>query len=94
MAPIAYALTAAAAAALQRREFARAPDKARRYRALPWPYKLAGWGGVAPLFAAAWAAPLLFAPAWWASAAFGAMGACALATLDIACVRWDRRNGL
>lgn len=78
-----YLLILLGGAWLQRREFARRPDKQARYAALPRRYKLACRCGVMPLFAGTVQQP------WLLLAALPA-----LLLLEIACVRWYRRQGL
>jgi hypothetical protein len=68
---------------MNKREFVRCPEKGERYNALPLRYKLSCWFVVTPLFIAS-----VFVS--------GAIIFIAIATyvlLDIACVRWYRKNG-
>jgi len=68
---------------VNKREFARSPEKGARYRALPLGYKLACWFGIIPLIAAA-----IFEPALVVVAMAG------FAILEALCVRWYRKHGL
>ena len=68
---------------MNKREFARAPEKGARYRALPIGYKLVCWLGIIPLIAAG-----ILQPALIVVAMIG------FAILEAACIRWYRRHGL
>lgn len=63
-------------------EFVRCPEKGKRYKALPIPYKLGCWCVVLPLFAA-----IAF------HGEFFILAFLAFLLLESACVRWYRKNG-
>ena len=89
-----YLMGLAAALLLNRREYQRAPEKARRYAALPWRYRLACPLIVVPLFTAA---PLfLFGRGLGVLAAVTGvvLAPLAMLLLESACMRWYRRAGL
>lgn len=78
-----WLLSALAVAGLHRREFKRSPDKAARYRALPFRYKALCWLLVLPLFAGSLLNGWLLLPA---------LGSLYLA--EVLCLRWYRKAGL
>jgi hypothetical protein len=90
----AYLVGLAVALLISNREYKRAPEKARRYAALPWHYRLVFPLIVVPLFTAV---PLLLY-----GRGFGVLAAVtgvvfaplAMLVLDLATVRWYRRAGL
>jgi hypothetical protein len=78
-----YVAALATAAFINKREFARCPEKGERYRALPLGYKLACWFVVIPLIAAA-----------VLHGAFFLLAILSFALLEGACIRWYRKKGL
>jgi hypothetical protein len=90
-----YGLCILVSAFVNRRDFARSPEKAARYRALPLRYKCMCWFGVLPLFAGTLVL-LVTGPGWWKAlgGAFYAAALIAFAFLEGACVRWYRRKGM
>lgn len=79
---LAYAVAIGVVAAMNAWEFKRRPEKSKRYRALPIPYKLSCWFVVVPLFAGTLLEGMLFIPAL-----------ASFALLESACVRWYRKAG-
>jgi hypothetical protein len=91
----AYAFVVATYVFLNRREFARSPEKRARYRALPLRYKLMCWFGVMPLVAGMLVPPFTCEGGWKAlSGAFFPVAIVAFAFVEEACVRWYRKQGL
>ena len=78
-----YAVSLAAVAIMNTREFKRRPEKGERYKALPIGYKLSCWFFVVPLFAGTIVQGVLFIPA-----------VISFVALEAACVRWYRKVGL
>ena len=78
-----YAMSLAAVAFVNQREFMRSPQKRERYVALPLRYKLLCWFVVAPLFAGIVLQGWLLGPAL-----------VAFLLVESACVRWYRKAGL
>ena len=68
---------------MNKREFARSPEKGVRYKALPLIYKCVCWFGIIPLMVASILIHL----------AFSFLGLILYAALEIACVTWYRKNG-
>ena len=76
-----YALALMVAAYMHKREGRESPEKARRWAALPWPYKALCYCGVVPLFSAIrLPGSLIFAVV-------------AFLCVEGLCVRWYRKNG-
>lgn len=78
-----WLLSALAVAAMRRREFERSPDKAARYRALPFRYKALCWLLVLPLFAGSLLNGWLLLPAL-----------ASLYLAELLCLHWYRKAGL
>lgn len=76
-----YILARMVTAYLHKLDGRASPEKARRYTALPWPYKAMCYSGVVPLFAA------VRIPG---SYIFGIV---ACLCVEWLCVRWCRQNG-
>lgn len=79
----AWLLAALAAAGMKRRDFKRSPDKATRYRALPFRYKALCWLLVLPMFAGSLLSGWLLLPAL-----------ASLYLTEVLCIRWYRQAGL
>jgi len=75
---------------IDKREFARAPEKAARYKALPLYYKVLCWFVVLPILSAGTLSP---AEQGLRQASFVA-GILGFIALEMACVRWYRKHGL
>ena len=69
---------------LNKREFARSPEKGERYKALPFLYKFSCWGIVLPTLVAA----IFFHQALFI------LGVVLYMLLELACVRWYQKKGL
>ena len=76
-----YAFALMVTVYLHKREGRESPEKARRYAALPWPYKALCYCGVVPLFSA------IRLPGSFIFAIV------AFLCVEGLCVRWYRKNG-
>jgi hypothetical protein len=80
---LSYVLALVVLAVINKREFARCPERGERYEALPLLYKFTCWFAITPLFIAS----------VFVSGAFFFIAIAIYIGLEIACVRWYRRNG-
>ena len=80
---LSYSLVLSISAFINKREFARCPEKGQRYEALPLRYKLMCWLVVTPLFVSS----------VFVSGAFFFIAIASYIGLEIACVNWYRKNG-
>lgn len=95
LALIAYVLSVCGLTILNKREFARSPEKGERYKKLPLPYKLGCWFGVLPLLSGVPLLPSFILGSFHdARAAFPFGGLVAFFLLESACIRWYKKHGL